>query len=124
MRLMRWADRLHQYSFEIVYRPGKENSVADSLSRTMSAEAKEHAQEAAAEAAQIAKIFGTPLLQAVKPSRLAQETSRDETLQLVQRHVRNGWPANRHQILQYKAFLWCEMNWQHLTSAFIGTIGL
>ena len=33
MRQRRWIEILHEYDFDIIYRPGKENVVADSLSR-------------------------------------------------------------------------------------------
>ena len=33
IRLHRWADRLHRYNFSVQYRPGKQNQVADFLSR-------------------------------------------------------------------------------------------
>ena len=33
MRQRRWIELLQEYDFDIVYRPGKENIVADSLSR-------------------------------------------------------------------------------------------
>ena len=34
LRLHRWADQLFQYTFSVVYRPGKQNVVADCLSRS------------------------------------------------------------------------------------------
>ena len=33
MRLLCWADRLSEYQFNVVYRPGAYNAVADLLSR-------------------------------------------------------------------------------------------
>ena len=33
MRILRWAERLQEYNYDIVYRPGKDNCVADMLSR-------------------------------------------------------------------------------------------
>jgi hypothetical protein len=33
LRLHRWCDRLYQYNFEVVYKPGSQNVVADTLSR-------------------------------------------------------------------------------------------
>ena len=33
LRIYRWSDRLHQYKFSAEYKPGRENSVADALSR-------------------------------------------------------------------------------------------
>ena len=32
MRLLRWSERLYQYDFDVVYKPGSENQVADMLS--------------------------------------------------------------------------------------------
>jgi hypothetical protein len=34
LRLHRWSDRLFQYTFDVQFRPGRENSVADCLSRS------------------------------------------------------------------------------------------
>jgi hypothetical protein len=34
LRLHRWSDRLFQYSFDVQFRPGRENNVADCLSRS------------------------------------------------------------------------------------------
>lgn len=34
LRLHRWADRLQQYNFDVEYRPGRQNQVADFLSRS------------------------------------------------------------------------------------------
>ena len=34
MQLFRWADRLSEYQFDVVYRPGADNAVADLLSRS------------------------------------------------------------------------------------------
>jgi len=33
LRLHRWADRLFQYTFSVVYRPGKQSVIADCLSQ-------------------------------------------------------------------------------------------
>lgn len=38
MRLLRWADRLNEYSFNVTYKPGAVNVVADLLSRPASAD--------------------------------------------------------------------------------------
>ena len=33
MRLLRWSERVYQYDFHVVYKPGNENLVVDMLSR-------------------------------------------------------------------------------------------
>ncbi len=33
MRILRWAERLQEYNYDVVYRAGKDNCVADLLSR-------------------------------------------------------------------------------------------
>ena len=38
LRLHRWSDRLFQYTFDVVFRPGRENCVADWLSRSFDEE--------------------------------------------------------------------------------------
>ena len=47
MRLLRWADRLSEYQFDVVYRPRADKVVADLLSRYEAEPSQETPQETA-----------------------------------------------------------------------------
>ena len=47
MRLLRWADRLSEYQFDVVYRPRGDNVVADLLSSSEAEPSQETPQETA-----------------------------------------------------------------------------
>ena len=97
MRLMRWADPLHQYNFNVVYRPGKENDVANMLSRSMqrSSTASSEQNDSAAEQQIISKKFGCAALQAITEEYLPREPKQDQTLDTVCQCISTGWPKQR-----------------------------
>jgi len=98
LRLHRWSDRLQQYNFDVLYRPGKQNFVADCLSRAHEAEATTNeveAVETSEEAVEIDTVFGSTSSPVVDLTELAAETKRDEHLVLVTKFVINGWPEKK-----------------------------
>ena len=96
MRLLRWADRLQQYNYDIVYRSGSENQVPDVLSRyTVSEPVRSDTSELEIESKQIATIFGSPTLRAIQPKELADATAVDPILKIVNTAVYAGWPKKK-----------------------------
>eukprot|EP00118_Oscarella_pearsei_P020264 m.218920 g.218920 ORF g.218920 m.218920 type:complete len:1393 (+) comp39915_c0_seq7:688-4866(+) len=100
LRLHRWADRLMQYNFHMVYRPGKENRVADALSRTaekdpdggdgetvmiLSAETEEEAS--------LIQMMSAELQNTVTVAELEEESKASELLSRVVECVQSGWPS-------------------------------
>ena len=101
---MRWADRLHPYNFNVVYRQGKENNVADMLSRSgqsSSTSASEENDSAAYEQI-ISTIFATPVLQAITQNELGTNTKLDQTLDTECQYISSGCPKQRPFILSSK----------------------
>lgn len=87
MRIARWACRLYRYDFKIEYVKGKDNKVADALSRlpvTGSQSAGEDDDEVA-----ICQILDT----AMSLPRLTKATQADDLLCRIMNYVSNGWPA-------------------------------
>ena len=100
MRLLRWADRLQQYSYEIVYRSGKENTVPDLLSRAVDSgyllsNTSEAHPDQTLELQTISTIFGSLALKAITPNELGQETQSDPLLKQVFQYVQSGWPHKK-----------------------------
>ena len=105
MRLMRWADRLHQYNYTVVYRPGKENSVADMLSRAVgSSGTDESTCETSADLSMISTIFGSTALRAMTPADIATETGKDQTLTQLLENISTGWPKRCTQNMHIHPF--------------------
>lgn len=108
MRLLRWADRLAQYSFNVEYRPGRLNAVADYLSRPDDTPVNNNrvltdGSDLEREAT-ISTIFGNPALLAVTPAELAVATSADDVLARVLEHIKAGWPRKRPNDMGLQAY--------------------
>ena len=88
VRLYRWAERLHQYNFEVQYIPGSTNHVADMLSRLVvakrSAEDWPHSD--------LGCILEVNLSSLVTPNELLEASRGDLVLQKVAKYIKNGWP--------------------------------
>ena len=115
LRLHRWSDRLFQYTFDVRYRPGRENSVADCLSRSFDdSDSAKAADVAAAHTAAavsetdfadpdtddrvIATIFGSLGTAVITLQAVAVATAADEQLSRVRKFVVEGWPMNKRAI--------------------------
>ena len=91
--MQRWALMLSGYSYHIKYVPGRENKVADALSRLPTRDFSEppqtviHLLQSAPEA---------PLL----PRKIRLGTERDPVLAVVKQAVMHGWPKNVNSELQ------------------------
>jgi hypothetical protein len=104
LRLHRWADRLYQFTFDVVYRKGKDHVVPDCLSRSyelpsavkpeMASSATQQSDDMEDEAL-IQSIFGAVGQSVVTLEAVAMATASDPTLQQVRQFVIDGWPTTR-----------------------------
>jgi len=90
-RRIRWASELMEYSFDLLYRDGKSNTLADFLSRFPVWERERLDELSEQNEARIRAIQ----LESIELSEqvLREKTSSDSTLQLVKRFITQGWPA-------------------------------
>lgn len=116
LRLHRWSDRLFQYTFDVQFRPGRDNRVADCLSRSFDdvenaqpAAAKEVAENATVISVDdfsgadtddgvIATIFGSIGTAVVSLPAVGVATASDDCLSRVRDFVINGWPAKKSAV--------------------------
>ena len=78
MRLLRWAEPLQEYNYSIIYRPGKENSVADMLSRAINNDEKpipELENETRADEVFLNTVFGNESLRVLNRMEFADATN-------------------------------------------------
>ena len=106
MRLLRWAERLHQYDYDILYRPGKENIVPDFLSRPSSTALPTASTDAEslADHSLISTVFGSSTLHAITPTELADATKADNLLQLIKTFIQKGWSKSKPNSPELRAF--------------------
>ncbi|CAH8497738.1 unnamed protein product [Dicrocoelium dendriticum] len=88
MRIARWYARLLNYDFEIVYRPGLQNQIADGLSRLPVG--LEDEKERLREAVLVSSLGAN--LPALTIEELRRENSNDALLHEIIEYVQQGWP--------------------------------
>lgn len=115
LRLHRWSDRLFQYTFDVVFRPGRENRVADWLSRSFDEiETAMPATDAITVIDEslsdngipdadlddhlIATVFGTIGAAVITLPAVAQATASDDQLSRVRNFIINGWPTEKRAV--------------------------
>ena len=92
LRLHRWAERLRQYHYDLIFTPGRENVVADLLSRSIAApnpSVPSHDEEPA-----LIQALYAPLQPVVTLEELNTESGRDPILSKLCTYIRNGWPSH------------------------------
>ena len=101
MRLLRWADRLSEYQFDVFYRPGADNAVADLLSRSEAEPIHEASQDTAtSNDIFIRTIFGNEALRGLNLKDVADATTADDEISIVVQRSTNGWiPADKRNPL-------------------------
>ena len=90
MRIARWSCKLLNYDYNVVYKKGTENKIADSLSRLPVNAAAETEFDTDDEV--ICHVTLTDLCKSVTLQELQNCTRRDEVLTEVKKYVENGWP--------------------------------
>lgn len=95
-RLQRIRLALQPYTFNLIFKPGKELVIADHLSRSyLNDNTKTYELELKAHVAMVVKSFK---ITDQKLKELIEETDRDKELCLVRKYVREGWPENKWEI--------------------------
>ncbi|XP_028672669.1 uncharacterized protein K02A2.6-like [Erpetoichthys calabaricus] len=95
-RLQRMLLRLQRYDINVVYVPGRLMHLADTLSRA-------YLQECAAEGSVETEIETINMLQYLPISegilqKIQRETAKDETFQMLQQVIAQGWPEEKTQV--------------------------
>ena len=88
MRLLRWHERLSLFTFRVEHKPGKENPVADMLSRIQTPVSNEVDDLEESDSEYVLQVVS----QFTTLDRLAAETDKDHLLQEVLQYVRTRWP--------------------------------
>jgi len=96
-RLQRMMLSLQKYDFELVYLAGKENILADTLSRAHLADTSEEVPEEEL-VAQVHMVYDNANVTNPKMDEIKNETQKDDTLMKISKYITKGWPHNRKQI--------------------------
>jgi transposase InsO family protein len=94
LRIQRWYDRLLQYNFSVVYRPGRDNALPDLLSRCTRQEQPTGMVTCHYTSEEVLAVGQLDELEFISTATLLHATLMDETLMKVVQYVRNGWPMN------------------------------
>ena len=96
LRLHRWYDRLRQYNFDLKFTPGRDNVVADLLSRSVPASAPTSAPALHVGSdcmeQDIINMLHTPLQSTVSLQELRDASEQDPILSTLCTYIRDGWP--------------------------------
>lgn len=92
LRLHRWGERLRQYDYVLKFTPGRDNVVADLLSRSIDAPTPMVSPDEDTET-ELIHMLHTPLQSAVSLEELQHESECDPTLSSLRTYIRSGWPA-------------------------------
>ena len=97
-RIQRLIVRALPYNFHVVYVPGKLIPMANAVSRNLKKLTSEDEEEdqISLPILSVNYITGNYQQHADKPviDRIREETSKDATLQLLTKYIRNGWPTD------------------------------
>ena len=97
-RIQRFHLHLQKYDMHIEFKPAKELTVADTLSRAFNAAKKQDAENEAE--FKVHLIMSSLPMSEIQLSRFRQETSNDETLQRLQAVIRAGWPDRMNDLAE------------------------
>ena len=94
-RLQRMLFSLQKYDIDLVYLAGKENILADTLSRAHLETTEEIAEEELE--AQVHIVYENAPATNVKMKEIGEETAKGSSLMEIVRYVIEGWPMRRDQ---------------------------
>ncbi|KAI8438614.1 hypothetical protein MSG28_011052 [Choristoneura fumiferana] len=106
-RLQRMLLRLQPYTFNLVYKPGKQLHIADALSRAYEPPTAADGQPATAPAPYdlhdemteaVRTIMAHNELTDVHYQNLQKETEQDSELQQLRKYIRRGWPEDKKHV--------------------------
>ena len=90
LRIHRWYERLHQYNFTLQFTPGRENVVADLLSRSTPPPAVEPTPDNSD--LDLIQLLHSPLEAIVSLQDLQQASEQDPVLSQLRTFIHSGWP--------------------------------
>ncbi|KAL0150690.1 hypothetical protein M9458_053994, partial [Cirrhinus mrigala] len=91
LRLNRWYDRLRQYNYKFQFTPGRENEVADLLSRSVLVQGT--TDDVNHPKTDIIQLLHTPLQSIVSLQELKTASEQDPIFSQLRTYIREGWPA-------------------------------
>lgn len=103
-RLQRMLLQLQRYDLNVIYTPGKELQIADTLSRATTQDKQRQCDDFDEKV-----IYALEPTEALSPETLAQlksETQKDDTLQVLQDVHNRGWPPHRKQVDKKVILYW------------------
>lgn len=89
--MYRWSERLQAYNFTTVFTPGRDNVVADMLSRATPAPAPDTSVDQSE--TELVLMLHEPLQAAVSLQELQTASAQDPTLSQLRTFILEGWPA-------------------------------
>lgn len=105
LRLQRLKLRMAQYSYQVRYVPGKEQTVADALSRYPVEKKDESITDAIDAYVKMLTIAGLPVSDA-RFVELRDATQEDPELSLLLQYLQTTWPHNRGMVRQEVRSYW------------------
>ena len=91
LRLYRWSERLQAYNFTTQFTPGKENVVADLLSRATPDPAPDTVPDPSEP--ELILMLHTPLQAAISLQELQEASAQDPVLAQLCTYIQEGWPV-------------------------------
>ncbi|KAI7789577.1 hypothetical protein IRJ41_019347 [Triplophysa rosa] len=92
-RIQRLMMKLQRYDFDLIYTPGKYIVLADALSRVTTQREKSHERSTEADVTLHVNMVADALpVSDAKSKQIAAETEKDKDLQMVIKHLNDGWP--------------------------------
>ncbi|KAJ8333463.1 hypothetical protein SKAU_G00414710 [Synaphobranchus kaupii] len=91
LRIYRWSERLQAYNFTTLFTPGRENVVADLLSRATPSLAPDPSPDTTEP--ELILMLHTPLQATVSLEDLQLASAQDSTLSQLRTYIREGWPS-------------------------------